>query len=207
MLPVQMPFSSFTVGQVFFAVVHEHARPPLDFFEKAMAENEEERPVLEGYVGLMKRCWADSVAERPRFPGIYAELGSFKAQLAMRSRASGMSNTPATPSSQGQPRPKTALASGRGSGGRGPPDVASPFGRTALPPLSAVGSPRSSAAVAATATAAPPEPIRRLSSDTLPSQRPPMPRASSAPLRLSQTDLTKQDSAERHDQRSTLRSN
>lgn len=33
----QMPFANFTVGQVFFAVVHDKLRPPLDAFHKAIA--------------------------------------------------------------------------------------------------------------------------------------------------------------------------
>ena len=40
--PVQMPFASLTVGQVFFAVVHEKTRPPLDAFDQAKQELPEE---------------------------------------------------------------------------------------------------------------------------------------------------------------------
>ena len=63
----QMPFANFTVGQVFFAVVHDQLRPPLDAFHKAMAEREDERPALEPYLSLLQRCWSTAVAERPKF--------------------------------------------------------------------------------------------------------------------------------------------
>ena len=39
---MQMPFANLTVGQVFFAVVHEKTRPPLDAFDRAKQELPEE---------------------------------------------------------------------------------------------------------------------------------------------------------------------
>lgn len=83
-----MPFANFTVGQVFFAVVHDHIRPPLDVFKEAIEKSEEERPVLEAYVALLQRCWAEKGSERPSFPAILSELSGLRAQVAQLRSAS-----------------------------------------------------------------------------------------------------------------------
>ena len=74
-----MPFANLTVGQVFFAVVHEKARPPLDMLEKARQDlPEDERAMLDRYKALMISCWAEIPADRPSFPQIVSELGTFR---------------------------------------------------------------------------------------------------------------------------------
>ena len=193
---MQMPFANFTVGQVFFAVVHDHLRPPLDFFEKAKEENEKERPILEAYMSLMQRCWSDDIPSRPKFPDIYAELGRLKTQLAslLRPQTSGgpvgaaMPATPATPSLGSGSQPQAAAGgSSSMSAAAGRPsaaEIASPFGRAASPLLGKAGE----------STAAPPgDPsgsvrigsggtMARSPSSSLLAGRPPVARASSAPL-------------------------
>jgi hypothetical protein len=62
-----MPFANFTVGQVFFAVVHDDLRPPVEAFGRAMELFGEERAALEVYLALLQRCWATEVARRPSF--------------------------------------------------------------------------------------------------------------------------------------------
>ena len=76
---MQMPFATLTVGQVFFAVVHEKARPVLDVFDKAK-ENlaEEEHRTLDMYKALMQSCWSEKPADRPGFSQIVSELGTFR---------------------------------------------------------------------------------------------------------------------------------
>ena len=61
----QMPFANFTVGQVFFAVVHDQLRPSLDAFAGAMEAMGEERPALEAYVALVQRCWSNRSRRAP----------------------------------------------------------------------------------------------------------------------------------------------
>ena len=74
-----MPFANFTVGQVFFAVVHEKARPPLDVIERARAGMpEEDHRTLEMYQELMTSCWAEVPSARPSFPKIVSSLGTFR---------------------------------------------------------------------------------------------------------------------------------
>lgn len=118
---LQMPFANFTVGQVFFAVVHDHLRPPLDFFQQAMGKMEEERPILEAYVSLLERCWAEKAADRPKFPAILAELGGIRAKLAQLRMASG------------------AAGPGGGTGGsRLAAGITSPFAAPSSPPATPV---------------------------------------------------------------------
>lgn len=50
---LQVPFERMTVGQIFFAVVHQKQRPPIP----------EGAPPA--YVQLMQQCWADDAKERP----------------------------------------------------------------------------------------------------------------------------------------------
>ena len=45
-LPAQMPFANLKVGQVFFAVVHEKMRPPLDVIDQAKQDLPEEEETL-----------------------------------------------------------------------------------------------------------------------------------------------------------------
>ncbi|CAL8462804.1 g2337 [Coccomyxa elongata] len=117
----QMPFANFTVGQVFFAVVHDHLRPPLDFFHQAMEKNEEERPILEAYIGLLECCWAEKAADRPKFPAILAELGGIRTKLAQLRVASG------------------AARPGGGTGGaRLAAGITSPFAAPSSPPATPV---------------------------------------------------------------------
>ena len=64
----QMPFANLTVGQVFFAVVHEKTRPPLDVLDKARQDlPEDEQVMLNKYEALMTSCWAEAPANRPTF--------------------------------------------------------------------------------------------------------------------------------------------
>ena len=75
----QMPFANLTVGQVFFAVVHEKTRPSLDVLEKARQDSpEDEQVMLNKYEALMTSCWAEAPADRPTFPQIVSELGTFR---------------------------------------------------------------------------------------------------------------------------------
>ena len=75
----QMPFANLTVGQVFFAVVHEKTRPPLDVLDKARQDlPEDEQVMLNKYEALMTSCWAEAPAHRPTFPQIVSELGTFR---------------------------------------------------------------------------------------------------------------------------------
>lgn len=69
-----MPFANFTVGQVFFAVVHDHLRPPTEAFGKAMELFGEERAALEAYLALLQRCWATQIAQRPNFVEVRAAM-------------------------------------------------------------------------------------------------------------------------------------
>ena len=75
----QMPFANLTVGQVFFAVVHEKTRPPLDVLEKARRDlPEDEQVMLNKYAALMPSCWAEAPPDRPPFPQVVSELGTFR---------------------------------------------------------------------------------------------------------------------------------
>ena len=88
----QMPFANLTVGQVFFAVVHEKTRPPLDMLDKARQDcPEDEQVMLNKYEALMTSCWAEAPADRPTFPQIVSELGTFRwesLQCSARARPS-----------------------------------------------------------------------------------------------------------------------
>ena len=47
----QPPFGNMNLGQLFFAVVHEHKRPPLQSMEEASSQySPDERTMLEGYM-------------------------------------------------------------------------------------------------------------------------------------------------------------
>ena len=55
---MQMPFASLTVGQVFFAVVHEKTRPPLDAFDRAKQElPEEDHRCAQSSTRRSFACW------------------------------------------------------------------------------------------------------------------------------------------------------
>lgn len=74
-----MPFANLTVGQVFFAVVHEKTRPALDIIDKAKQDlPEEDHRTLDMYADLMQRCWAEAPSVRPTFPQIVSELGTYR---------------------------------------------------------------------------------------------------------------------------------
>ena len=74
-----MPFANLTVGQVFFAVVHEKTRPALDVIDKAKQDlPEEDHRTLDMYANLMQRCWAEASSVRPTFPQIVSELGTYR---------------------------------------------------------------------------------------------------------------------------------
>ena len=79
-LPAQVPFADLKVGQVFFAVVHENMRPPLDVVDQAKVDlpEEEDHHTLDMYAGLMQRCWAEAPSLRPTFPEIVFELGTYR---------------------------------------------------------------------------------------------------------------------------------
>lgn len=67
-----------TSCQVFFAVVNERQRPTLDAFDRALLEVPEDKHVIEMYLDLMQRCWADEPARRPPFTDILTELSELK---------------------------------------------------------------------------------------------------------------------------------
>ena len=150
---LQMPFANFTVGQVFFAVVHDRLRPPLDFFHQAMVKSEKERVVLELYIGLLERCWAETAIDRPKFPAILTELGGMRAKVAQIRMASGAAGPG---SSTGGSR----LAAG----------ITSPFAQPSSPPATPV------LGASPTTSARPPQRPAQP-----PVQVPPQPPASAAP--------------------------
>ncbi|EIE27156.1 kinase-like protein [Coccomyxa subellipsoidea C-169] len=129
----QMPFANFTVGQVFFAVVHDRLRPPLEFFRDAMAKNEMERPILEVYMALLERCWSEAAADRPKFPEILKDLAGMRAQLTQLRLAAGAGPAP-------------------GSGSRAAAAIRSPFAAPGSPPATP------SVGASPTTAARPPQP-------------------------------------------------
>ncbi len=129
----QMPFANFTVGQVFFAVVHDRLRPPLEFFRDAMAKSEMERPILEVYMALLERCWAEVAADRPKFPEILKDLAGMRAQLMELRLAAGAGPAP-------------------GSGSRAAAAIRSPFAAPGSPPATP------SVGASPTTAARPPQP-------------------------------------------------
>jgi hypothetical protein len=59
---MQVPFEHMTVGQVFFAVVHEQQRPPIP-------------PGLPPeYVALMQQCWSSQPKDRPDITAVLKRL-------------------------------------------------------------------------------------------------------------------------------------
>lgn len=67
-----------TFCQVFFAVVNERMRPPLDAFERAKANFPDDAPLVDLYMDLMQRCWADEPAHRPPFTAILHDLTALR---------------------------------------------------------------------------------------------------------------------------------
>lgn len=156
----QMPFANFTVGQVFFAVVHDHLRPPLDFFQDAMRKSEVERPILETYVNLLERCWAEVAADRPKFPEIVTELAGMRVQLTQLRLASGPGS------------------SAPGSGSRAAAAIRSPFAQPGSPPATPL------AGASPTTSARPPQPPPPPPSSVAASSAAASPQTSQEPVRL-----------------------
>ena len=77
----QTPFDNMTMGQIFFSVVQEKARPPVPEGMRA------------GYAALMQQCWSEDAAERPTIMAVMKQL-----QVLYRDhRTSGMSKANSSP--------------------------------------------------------------------------------------------------------------
>lgn len=70
-----------TMGQIFFTVVQEKARPPVPEGMRA------------GYAALMQQCWAEDAAERPTMAAVMKQLQV----LYKEHRASGMNKANSSP--------------------------------------------------------------------------------------------------------------
>ncbi len=72
----QVVYAGMNYGQIFFAVINERRRPPLEAFEVRAAEAPADAAVIAQYRDLMTRCWDDDAAQRPLSSDVLSELSA-----------------------------------------------------------------------------------------------------------------------------------
>jgi hypothetical protein len=78
-----MAYRNMAFHQIFFAVVNERKRLPLDAFDRCLEQRPADAAIILPYRDLMQRCW-DEAPQRPPFCHIVQELKRLKNILADR---------------------------------------------------------------------------------------------------------------------------